>query len=776
MALNSTSKNLHEHVRKLNVQFERTNRPIIKAFGEEVHLFMHIHLRGYDKNGDGKQMHAEYYDKFGAPMKKEDSWLDGFRSVEEEIANHFNKCQTDGFDFPMPAAVAGGSHLYAMYHYDKPWNWTGFVPGQKKWCCHNEFFQNRHFMQIRGNEIQNNLWDYDPHAENEGSFEWDLKYDQIVPDDEYHGGYWFFNNPWGRYLHIISLKSMHPEPQYCKRYNYIVHPLAYRGAETTLVDESVDAMQWSICNANNPKHNIVPEGRSTVMTFPAFGADQLSRWGDRCHGVEVFNDFTYYYSASPLDETDDPWKGGNGFLYNKEGTPNNYFHWFNSYPLEFGEFLVETSLRYGSYMQMVSANDAMYVRETREVDRETKETTAVVRTEPRQHTTTKLKIDHQFHALTLKKTPKETSDPNNPNRTFLGGMPYEQDTIFGYTTLIDPEMKLKRVVYGPPPYVPQVAQLDEGESEVLDYLISGHFFGHTGIYEIFNYRDRHNRIQQNYPIIIDQQNPRAAINTFIDDLHVLILTMPKAQKKGEESCKSQIIAEHIIWQFTVGVHKEDTKQIECHRGYFKLNEDYRTRLDLTEKIDESEVAWIRIQAYDVRNPQRRAWFQPIKGPMFGKVDWKRKVDLKTILNPTVHNYVYNMAATTEMYKSEDFIVYRPEDNFEPEAWNASNLVFDLDRIQAEEEDHLCVYNLQVHSLKQLFGPDNKKTRNASTELPPTYLQNICGVMQLSSQYPTKLDLNSNWDKTTVKDGKAFFYMVDKDGKLKNMPEMSNTVE
>ena len=31
------------------------------------------------------------------------------------------------------------------------------------------------------------LWDYDPHAENEGSFKWDLKYDQIVPDDEYHG-------------------------------------------------------------------------------------------------------------------------------------------------------------------------------------------------------------------------------------------------------------------------------------------------------------------------------------------------------------------------------------------------------------------------------------------------------------------------------------------------------------------------------------------------------------------------------------------------------------
>ena len=41
-------------------------------------------------------------------------------------------------------------------------------------------------------------------------------------------------------------------------------------------------------------------------------------------------------------------------------------------------------------------------------------------------------------------------------------------------------MKLKRAVYGPPPHLPQVAQLDEGENEVLDYLISGRFFGHTG--------------------------------------------------------------------------------------------------------------------------------------------------------------------------------------------------------------------------------------------------------------------------------------------------------
>ena len=48
-----------------------------------------------------------------------------YRAVEEEIVKHSNRCETDFFDFPVPAAVAGASHLYVTHHYDKPWNWTG---------------------------------------------------------------------------------------------------------------------------------------------------------------------------------------------------------------------------------------------------------------------------------------------------------------------------------------------------------------------------------------------------------------------------------------------------------------------------------------------------------------------------------------------------------------------------------------------------------------------------------------------------------------------------
>ena len=96
----------------------------------------------------------------------------------------------------------------------------------------------------------------------------------------------------------------------------------------------------------------------------------------------------------------------------------------------------------------------------------------------------------------------------------------------------------------------------------------------------------------------------------------IALIMPKV--KAPKGSKSQNIAEHVIWQFTIEARKPDAgeKEVECHRGYFKLDRNHRTKIDLTGIVTKEEIAWLRIQAYDVRNPQRRAWFQPIQGPKF----------------------------------------------------------------------------------------------------------------------------------------------------------------
>ena len=71
----------------------------------------------------------------------------------------------------------------------------------------------RYFLSLRGNEIQNNLWDYHPHDEEDGADPTDLEYSQLEPNDRYRGGYWFYRQPFGRYLHIIALKSHDIDPK-----------------------------------------------------------------------------------------------------------------------------------------------------------------------------------------------------------------------------------------------------------------------------------------------------------------------------------------------------------------------------------------------------------------------------------------------------------------------------------------------------------------------------------------------------------------------------------
>lgn len=255
------------------------------AFGEELHLFLHCHLKGYDCEGKGKSMDASYYDKYGAPVLAKDAWTEGYFTIEKTLADHFNKCLNTSVGFPLVAGYGGGSHLYEQLHDEaeespnKPWNWTGWIPRQAMWISNGSqmyFHKNRFFLGLRGNEIQNNLWNYHPHDEEEIADQYDWIYDQISPNDAYRGGYWYKSleeRAWSRYLHIMALKSHHDEP---KRYNFIVHPLAYRSSLNVLPDASVDGIQWSIIN----------------IPFEEHFNDGIKNWGDSVIAMEVFNDFT----------------------------------------------------------------------------------------------------------------------------------------------------------------------------------------------------------------------------------------------------------------------------------------------------------------------------------------------------------------------------------------------------------------------------------------------------------------------------------------------------
>ena len=144
-----------------NIQLETkcpfTDIDVKEAYGQEVHMFLHVHLRGYDDKGDGKRMDSSYFDKYGAPVLVQRSWSEGYHSVEQYLAKHFNECLNKETEFPTPVGVAGGSHLYKPVHCDnendEPWNVTGWIPLQRRWLCNGKFFDNRHFLGLRGNEV-----------------------------------------------------------------------------------------------------------------------------------------------------------------------------------------------------------------------------------------------------------------------------------------------------------------------------------------------------------------------------------------------------------------------------------------------------------------------------------------------------------------------------------------------------------------------------------------------------------------------------------------------
>lgn len=112
-----------------------------------------------------------------------------------------------------------------------------------------------------------------------------------------------------------------------------------------------------------------------------------------------------------------------------------------------------------------------------------------------------------------------------------------------------------------------------------------------------------------------------------------------------------------------------------------------------------------------------------------------------------------MGKTITTIDGEEFSIYKPVAVFQPETLPSADLCFDFQ--QTTDEDTLCVYNLQVHAHKQQSVP------NSCRVPPPTYQQNVCGVLPLSEIFPTRLDLNSSWDKATVKDNQCHFYLVDK---------------
>ena len=70
----------------------------------------------------------------------------------------------------------------------------------------------------------------------------------------------------------------------------------------------------------------------------------------------------------------------------------------------------------------------------------------------------------------------------------------------------------------------------------------------------------------------------------------------------------------LLWRYTIEYVDGDKRVLTT--GYFKLNEDLATELNLHYYAKNFQVKWIRFTVFYVENPQLRAWFSPIRGKHF----------------------------------------------------------------------------------------------------------------------------------------------------------------
>lgn len=74
--------------------------------------------------------------------------------------------------------------------------------------------------------------------------------------------------------------------------------------------------------------------------------------------------------------------------------------------------------------------------------------------------------------------PGFTEDIDKTPNSF-DALPYKEKFVFGYVTLIDPRLDIKKTVFQEIDGKKH-QRLDEGEKVVLDYLIKGRHYGTTG--------------------------------------------------------------------------------------------------------------------------------------------------------------------------------------------------------------------------------------------------------------------------------------------------------
>jgi len=817
-----------------------------KLFGREVHLFMHCHLKGYDRTGEGIYPDRTFFDKYGAPISLEQFWMEGYHSMDRMLAQHMFSLENDHIPFPPVAGYAGTTHLYKVGtdHGEAPWNWTGWVPRWKRdilWDPSdqkNKFINNRFFMSLRTNEIQNNAWDYHPIEDVEGPYE-DLPEGELPERmgvgentggcDKFRGGYYFEGNSWGRYLHINNIKSCTRDKSITgsgpagdfKRYSYVVHPLAYRDTIHSLPDNScVDAIQWSILNINNE------------LEDPHY--NNPKEFYNPCLGLELFNDFPYSFSynselqTKPMDDPDFTIPCFNGERMhskndlNKDNIKDNditeYNWWFNTYPLEYAEFLLVTSLTRGVWLHPLAANDLGFKHIdvcSDDIYEQNYEKRGTLSVDPKSKIVQSNASDSD--RVAAMKTAKSDATGLNDGQSeherqqlsaFLQGLPYGADTAFGYTTIIDPKLTMRKMAKSCYSTAADHEHfgMNQAEMNTIDCLIEGHHYSHTGVYGLFDY-SHEDEGSETFPIKIEgQPSEHEPCYQMTEDMEMIFTFHPASDKK---SSNFTYASADFVWKYELQLKTDNENEEITVHGYFNLAARRKTRLDLSTKYDKANMKWIRFLCFEPCSPQQRAWFIPVKGLAFGEPrHLLPRADVVENIEPLVPRMTNKIALVDEAENYRDVKILKESIKYFDKVFavESKDLKFFFDDDEEVHDNLMYCYFMQVSPHQQNLDQlnknmletinskkpeDQKITLEEVQEIndpipPPRISQNVHGYFELASErgkatglqsncvgLSTRLDLCNSWDKETVASAKfrtggekedvgpvVFFYAVD----------------
>ncbi|CAB4012723.1 Hypothetical predicted protein [Paramuricea clavata] len=309
---------------------------------------------------------------------------------------------------------------------------------------------------------------------------------------------------------------------------------------------------------------------------------------------------------------------------------------------------------------------------------------------------------------------------------FMKDRPYKLYTAFGYVTLLDPRLKIKNAVFQEEKGILHMG-LNEGEILALEYLRKGCYYSTTGLHKLFKYE---------FPLIpyrISRQPKKEEMCYDLTNEMELEFTFLK--------CSDDMA--HLIWRYTI-MREMPGNKLETSHGYFKLDPDQVTVLDLNETYILAHVKWIYFTAISPRNPQHRAWFHAIRGPAFGKPSFHAKCAELT------HNVVKTTRRNNTVTATK---------NIEVTEVAREDLDFALGVTCNEKDIH--VYFMQACPHQQDFSePVNEKIKESSDLIPPRILQSVHGYFSCRDDHPTRINLSASWDKNTVKNDKVYFYRID----------------